>query len=72
MLWVYSVLSDCDGFEIVALFISTESVELRKLSDSGLIAALKLPNFLGGDSNASTSATAANSGNASGSKQRLL
>ena len=66
------MLPDCHGFEIVALFISTESVELSKLSDSGLIAALKLPNFLGGDSNASKSATAENSGNASGSKQRLL
>ena len=65
---MYSASPDCDGYENVALFISTESAKLGKLPDSGLIAALKLPTFSGGDSNASKSATTANSGDTSGSK----
>ena len=50
------------------IYFSTESAELGKLPDSGVIAALKLPTFSGVDSSASKSATAVNSGETSGSK----
>ena len=34
---MYSVSSDCDGYENVVLFISTESAKLGKLLESGVI-----------------------------------
>ena len=52
----------------MALFISTESTGFGKLPDLGMIAALKLPAFSGGDSSVSKSGTKVNSGESSGTK----